>query len=107
MGSEYKKTAKDLAFERERTRLHSRIQQLQEEIRIQEGIISKKDALIDEKDREIARLNQDLLKLQELLKLQPDVLQQYLTEEHSKADKQDKLLECLQMLRIVSAEHIF
>ena len=48
MGSEYKKTAKDLAFERERTRLHSRIQQLQEEIRIQEGIISKKDALIAE-----------------------------------------------------------
>ncbi len=84
-----KKSAKDLAWDRERARFRHRISELEETVRQLNIEIGAADAVIENCNAVIAELNEDIERLTHLQGFQPEDLRKYLEECHEK-DERDK-----------------
>lgn len=80
MGSTYQKTAKDLAFDRERAKLRRQIRDLQEDLRRARSQIEADDAVIENQEEIIERQQEENRKLKELTGLSEESLQLILSD---------------------------
>lgn len=87
----YQKTAKDLAFDRERQKFRMRINKLEKEIRDLECDILGRDSIIEYKEDVIADLEAENQILRNLLDLPRDQLDQYLKDAAEKAKREKNL----------------
>lgn len=80
MASTYQKTAKDLAFDRERAKLRRQIRDLQEDLRRARGQIEADDAVIENQEEIIEKQQAEIQKLKELTGLSEEALQMILSD---------------------------
>ena len=76
----YQKTAKDLAFDKERAKLRRQIYNLQEALRAAEGKAATQDLVIEDQSETIKNLQEENKRLRELTGLSEESLQLILND---------------------------
>ena len=85
--SAHKKTAKDLAFDRERQRLQKQINELREEIRRYIIEIKSKEAIIEHYDELLKEACAEIENLKKLTNIPKEQLETFLKDEREKAER--------------------
>ncbi len=93
-----KKSAKDLAWDRERAKFRHRIRELEEMVRRLNIEIGAADAVIENCNAIIDGLNEDIERLTHLQGFQPEELRKYLDECHEMAERDKKGAAALKAL---------
>lgn len=98
------KSAKDLAFDRERQKWNHRANSLKEEIRQLECSLSAQEAINKSLEDMISELTEENEKLRKLLDIPRDELNAYLKSENEKAEHEKRLAGVLSMLGQIKSE---
>lgn len=98
MATEYKKTAKDLAFDRERQRLGHQINVLREEKRQLEIELGAQQAIEENLNRIIDELTDENEKLRYMTGIPKEDLDRFFREVHEKAERDKKATEAVDAL---------
>ena len=94
-----KKSAKDMAFERERAKYRKQIRELQSELRAKEARIADLKEELSEKETEIAEKEDWIRRLLEYTELSPEELKNLLEKEKATADIMDELSKIQDVFR--------
>lgn len=94
----YQKTAKDIAYDKEREKFRSKIKALEKEIRDLVVDIGCRDAIIENNEQCICELKEENTRLRELLKIPAEQLDQYLKDASEKAERDRELTSALSPL---------
>lgn len=97
MGSAYQKTAKDLAFDKERAKLRRQIRDLQEDLRRARNQIEADDAVIENQEEIIERQQEENRKLKELTGLSEESLQLILSDAKRTAEAAERFKTLLSL----------
>lgn len=98
MPAEYRKTAKDIAFDRERQKLRRRINELEEELRKQVIELEAKEAIEEHLNEIIDELAEENEKFKYMIGIPKEELEQFLKEVHEKAEREKKTQESVEAL---------
>lgn len=91
MASNYKKTAKDIAFDRERAKLRKQIYDLQQRILEEEHEAARLLNMIDQLNKSVSRLMDENQELRELLNLPEEDLQILVEKEKRHAEAAENI----------------
>lgn len=94
-----KKSAKDMAFERERAKYRKHIRELQSELRAKEAQIEDLKEALSAKETEIAEKEDWIRRLLEYTELSPEELKNLLEKEKATADIMDELSKIQDVFR--------
>ena len=94
-----KRSAKDMAFERERAKYRKQIRELQSELRAKEARIADLNEELSEKETEIAEKEDWIRRLLEYTELSPEELKNLLEKEKATADIMDELSKIQDVFR--------
>ena len=97
--AKYTKTAKDLAWDREREKYRRIIAQKDEDIRKYIIEIQSKESVIDYYESLLDRASMEIKSLKALLELPKDVVEEFLKNEAEKADRERKGQEAVESLK--------
>ena len=89
MSSNYKKSAKDIAFDKERASFRKRIRELEREVRNKELENRELRNVISQKDTEITGKDDWIRRLLEYMDLSEEDLKKFIENEKAKADIRD------------------
>ncbi len=95
MAKEYQKTAKDLAFDRERAKLRRQIRDLQEDLWKERIQIEADDAIIEHQNEIIKELEEQNRKLRELTGLSPEAIETILNDAKRTAEASENIKNLL------------
>ena len=90
MSSNYKKSAKDIAFDKERTSFRKRIRELEREVHNKELENRELRNVISQKETEITGKDDWIRRLLEYMDLSKDDLKRFIDNEKAKADIRDR-----------------
>lgn len=85
-----KKSAKDIAFDKERTTFRKQIRELEREVSNKDLEIRKLKEVISQKETEITRKDDWIRRLLEYMDLSKDDLKRFIENEKAKADIRDR-----------------
>ena len=91
MASKYQKTAKDIAFDRERAKLRKQIYDLQQRILEEEHEAERLKCMIEQLNKSVGRLMDENKELRELLMLPEEDLQLLIDKEKRDAEKTEAI----------------
>lgn len=100
--AKYNKTAKDLAFDRERARLKNQIEGLREDIRKANIEIDGKVAIIDNFRESLAEAKREIQALKKLIEIPEDQMERYLKDAREAAARERRGQQAVETL-----EHLF
>lgn len=99
MAKPYKKTAKDLAFDRERAKLLRQIRDLQQEVREVNDEAAKLALAINSQNEAIEQLQEENRKLRELTGLSPEAVETILNDAKRTAEASENIKNLLALSR--------
>lgn len=97
MAKEYQKTAKDLAFDRERAKLRRQIRDLQQEVREANDEAAKLALAINSQNEAIEQLHEENRKLRELTGLSPEAIEIILNDAKRTAEASEHIKNLLSL----------
>jgi hypothetical protein len=95
VAKEYQKTAKDLAFDRERAKFRRQIRDLKEDLRKARIQIEADDAVIEHQNEIIKELEEQNRKLRELTGLSPEAIETILNDAKRTAEASENIKNLL------------
>ena len=103
MAKEYQKTAKDLAFDRERAKLRRQIRDLQQEVREANDEAAKLALAINSQNEAIEQLQEENRKLRELTGLSPEAVETILNDAKRTAEASEHIKNILSLSKRLGA----
>ena len=103
MAKAYKKTAKDLAFDRERAKLRRQIRDLQQEVREVNDEAAKLALAINSQNEAIEQLHEENRKLRELTGLSPEAIEIILNDAKRTAEASEHIKSLLSLSKRLGA----
>lgn len=106
MASNYKKSAKDLAFDKERAKYNKRISELESQLKEKEKVIVSQNKSIETGSEELYRLRDWVRRLLEYTELSEEDMKKLINKEKKSVEIVDHMSSVLKMFSKLNGIHL-
>lgn len=106
MASNYKKSAKDLAFDKERAKYNKRIRELESQLKEKEKIIASQNESIESGSKELYKLRDWVRRLLEYTELSEEDMKKIIDKEKKSAELVERMSDMSRMFSRLSGVYL-